>query len=206
MDTENLQSLRGAGIALAGSGLLAAALMHYHPHGDDTAALIRSSHGALLLLIMIQPAVLALVARALGWNLLTALALTFFAFGTLGAVLAGTINGFVLPAMWAYPEGEIASGVTDLAWQMNQASATLGAIAAGFGIALYGVALWRSGWRIIGGTGVFAGVVPAALLLTGVTDMHFTGAILTYVTYLLWQVALGIALFRQESVSSPSNP
>ncbi len=153
---------------------------------------------------MVQPAVLGLVARALGWDLLTALALTFFTFGTLGAVLAGMINGFVVPAMWAYPEGQIASGVTDLAWQMNQALATLGAIAAGIGIALFGAAFWRAGWRLIGAAGLFAGAVPAALLLGGVTDMHFTGAILTYVTYLLWQVALGIALYRASGVSSPS--
>ena len=206
MNTENLQSLRAAGLALAGSALLAAALMHYHPHGDDTAALIRSAHGGLLLLIMVQPAVMGLVARALGWNLLTALALTLFTFGTFGAVLAGTINGFVMPALWEYPEGEIANGVTDLAWQMNQALATLGAIAAGIGIALFGAGLWRGGWRFLGGFGLLAGTVPAVLLLSGITDMHFTGAILTYVAYLMWQVALGVALYRATGVSSPSNP
>lgn len=206
MDDEKLKSLKWAGVALAGSALLAAVLMHYHPHGDDTAGMIRASHGGLLLLIMVQPAVLALVARALGWNLLTALALSLFAFGTLGALLAGTINGFVVPAMWEYPEGAIASGVTDLAWQMNQALARLGAIAAGIGIALFGGALWQAGWRWVGGAGMVAGAIPAALLLTGVTNMEFTGAIVTYVTFLLWQVVLGFALFRAASVNSPSNP
>ena len=204
MDDTKLKSLEWAGIGLAGSAALAAVLMHYHPHGDDTAGMIRGSHGALLLLIVVQPAVLALVTRALGLNLLTALALAFFTFGTLGAVLSGAINGFVMPAMWEYPEGAIAAGVTDLAWQMNQALATLGAIAAGAGIAMFGAALWRAGWRIIGGPGVLAGAVPATLLLTGTTNMQFTGAIVTYVTYLLWLAMLGIALFRAGSVSSPS--
>ncbi len=206
MDTDKLQSLRWAGAALAGAAVLAAVLMHYHPHGDDTATQIRVSHGALLLLIAIQPAVLGLVARALGWNLLTALALAFFVFGTLGALLAGTINGFVVPAMWAYPDGEIAPGVTDLAWQMNQALATLGAISAGTGIALFGAALWRADWRIIGGVGLFVGAMSAGLLVVGVTDMQFEGAILTYVAQLLWLAALGVRLFRLASVSSPSNP
>ncbi len=116
--------------------------------------------------------------------------------------LAGTINGFVVPALWDYPEGAIAPGVGELAWELNQALARLGAIATGLGIALFGLALWRAGWRWIGGAGLLMGIVPAALLLTGVSNMRFEGAILTYVTQLLWLVALGVALARARLPST----
>ncbi len=206
MDQENVQSLRWAGALLAGSAALAAGLMHYHPHGDDAADMIRGVHGGLLALIVVQPVVMGLFVRALGWRLLTALAIGFFVVGTLGAILAGTINGFVVPAIWEYPEGEIAAGVIQLAWEMNQALATLGAIAAGTGIALFGLALWQADWRITGALGVLAGSIPALLLLTGQIDMRFYGAMWTYITQLGWLVWLGLALVRAASPSSPSNP
>lgn len=206
MDQEKLQTLRMPGALLAGSALLAAVAMHYHPHGGDSAALIRGVHGALLALIVIQPAVMALLARSLGRSLTAAVGLSFFVFGTLGAVLAGAINGFVVPAVWAYPEGEIAAGVTTLAWEMNQALAMLGAIATGIGIAMFGAALMREGWRVTGALGVLAGVTSAGLLVTGVTDMRFVGALLTYIAQLAWMVWLGVVLFRAGMPSSPSSP
>ncbi|WP_271077950.1 hypothetical protein [Aurantiacibacter sp. MUD61] len=206
MDQDKLQSLRCAGALLAGSAVLAAVLMHYHPHGDDTSGMIRGVHGGLLALIVVQPAVLFLVARGLGWSLFTALAFAFFLFGTMGAVLAGAINGFVVPAVWGYPEGQIGPGVTQLAWELNQAFATLGAIAAGLGIALFGAALWQSGWRITAVLGLLAGAIPAALLIAGVIDMHFYGALWTYVTQLSWLTWLGVALYRAAGISSPSSP
>lgn len=206
VDQEKVQSLRWAGALLAVSALLAAGLMHYHPHGDDGARMIRGVHGGLLALIVVQPVVLGLLARAMGWRILPAMALGFFTFGTLGALLAGLINGFVVPAIWEYPEGEIGSGVTQLAWEMNQAAATAGAVGAGLGIALFGAALWQTDWKVTGVLGLLAGAVPAALLVTGVTDMHFYGALWTYIAQLSWLVWLGVALYRSGGVTPPSNP
>ena len=197
MELEKLQSLRLAGILLPATALFAALLMHNHPHGGDGAGIIRWVHGGLLAMIIVQPAVLALLGRALGWNMLTALALASFSFGSLGAVLAGTINGFVVPTIAAYPAGEIGPGVAQLAWEMNQALATNGAVAAGLGIALFGAALWRASWRVIGALGVLAGAVPAALLVAGATDMRFYGAMFTYITQLLWLAGLGGVLARE---------
>lgn len=206
MDDEQLQSLRSVGWALAGSALLAAVLMHYHPHGDDSAHMMRGVHGGLLLLIVAQSAMLGILAAKLGWRLLTALAFAYFVAGTTGASLAGIINGFAVPALDAYPAGEVAQGVGALAWELNQAAAKLGAIAAGIGIALYSVALWQVGHRVIGSAGLLVGGATALLQATGVLDMRFYGAISTYVAQLLWITALGVALAQSRSVSSPSNP
>ena len=197
MEPDKLQSLRPAGLVLAASALIAVVLMHHHPHGGDGAELIRAVHGGLLAVIILQPAIMALVARALGWPLPAALGLAFFALGTCGTLIAGTINGFVVPAIWTYPEGEIGPGVTQLAWEMNQQFARNGAVAVGTGIALFGIALWRAGWRVIGGLGMLAGAIPASLLLAGVTDMRFYGAMLTYIAQLTWLVVFGIALWRE---------
>jgi hypothetical protein len=202
MDDNKLQSLGAAGAVLGVSALAAAVLMHHHPHGGDGAGMIRGVHGGLLMMIAVQPAVLALVAGALGWRLLTTQAMVLFALGSLGGILAGTINGFVAPALGAYPPGEIASGVGALGWELNQALARLGA-----GILLFAAALWQAGWRFVGATGMLVGGVTAALLLTGMIDMRFEGAILTYVTQLIWLVTLGTALFRAAGkVTLPSTP
>jgi hypothetical protein len=207
MDDRKLQSLGAAGAVLALSALAAAVLMHHHPHGGDGAGLVRAVHGGLIMLIAVQPAVLALVACALGWRLLTAQAAALFALGTLAAILAGTINGFVAPALGAYPAGEIALGVGAFGWELNQALARLGAIATGAGIVLFAAALWQAGWRFIGGAGVLAGGLTAALLVTGIIDMRFYGAMFTYIAQLAWLALLGGALFRAaRAVSLPSTP
>lgn len=197
MDKDKLQSLRGPGVLLAASALLAVVLMHHHPHGGDGAGLIRGVHGGLLALIVVQPAVMLLLARALNWSLPSALGLAFFVFGTFGALAAGTINGFVAPAIWEYPAGEISPGVSELAWELNQQFARNGAVAVGAGIVFFGLAMWRAGWRVVGALGVLAGAVPAALLLVGVTDMRFYGAMLTYISQLSWLVVLGVMLWRE---------
>lgn len=207
MDDNKLQSLGAAGAVLAISALAAAVLMHHHPHGGDGAGMVRGVHGGLLMMVAVQPAVLALVAGALGWRLLTAQALVLFALGTLGAILAGTINGFVGPALGAYPAGEIAPGVGVLGWELNQALARLGAIATGAGIVLFAAALWQAGWRFIAATGMLAGGVTAALQLTGTIDMRFYGAIFTYISQLGWLALLGVGLWRAaRRVNLPSTP
>lgn len=207
MEREKLQSLRWAGALLAGSALLAVVLMHNHPHGGDSMELNRIVHGGLLMLIVVQPALLVLLAKALDWSLAAVLGLNFFVFGSVGGCMAATINGFVVPAIKAYPEGQIGPDLGLLAWEMNQQFARNGAVGAGIGIALFGAALWRAGWRIIGGIGMLAGTVPAALLVAGLTDMRFYGAMLTYITQLLWLAMLGVALYRAAGpVSPPSTP
>jgi len=198
MDIEKLQSLRPAGIALAASALLAVVLMHHHPHGGDGPGLIRGVHGALLAMIVVQPAVMALLALALGLNLKTALGLGLVMVGTLGALVAGTINGFVVPAIAEYPADVIGPGIGELAWEINQQFARNGAVAMGAGIACFSVALWQSGWRVTGALGVLAGLIPAVLLVAGVIDMRFYGAMATYIAQLAWLVLLGIVMARQR--------
>lgn len=194
MDDDKLQSLALPGMLLAASALVAVVLMHHHPHGGDGAGLIRGVHGGLLAMIVIQPAVMLLLARALGWSLWTALGLAFFVLGTCGALVAGTINGFVVPALSDYPAGEIGDGIFELAWELNQQFARNGAVAVGAGIAAFGTALWRAGWRVTGALGLVAGLVPAVLLLAGVIDMRFYGAMATYISQLAWMVLLGVML------------
>lgn len=207
MDDKKLQSLGAAGAVLVLSAAAAVVLMHQHPHGGDGAGLIRTMHGGLLMMIAVQPAVLALVAGALGWRLLTAQALVLFSLGTAGAILAGTINGFVVTALGAYPAGEIAPGVGAFGWELNQALARLGATATGAGIVLFAAALWQAGWRFVGGAGMLAGGVTAALLVTGTIDMRFYGAMFTYIVQLAWLASLGGALVRAaRAVSLPSTP
>lgn len=196
MELEKLKSLHAAGVALAASAILAVVLMHHHPHGGDGAGVIRVVHGALLAMIVVQPPVLGLVARALGWDMTTALGLPLVTFGTLGAIIAGTINGFVVPAIAEYAVGDIGPGIGELAWEMNQQFARNGAVAMGVGIACFGLALWRAGWRVTGGLGVLAGLVTAGLLIAGVTDMRFYGAMFTYISQLAWLTLLGVMLVR----------
>ncbi|WFL76948.1 hypothetical protein P7228_13260 [Altererythrobacter arenosus] len=196
MDDDKLQSLRLPGMLLAGAALVAVVLMHHHPHGGDGAGLIRSVHGALSAMIVIQAAVMILVARALGWSFHVALGLAFFVLGICGALVAGSINGFVVPALLDYPASDIGSGTFELAWELNQQFARNGAVAVGTGIAFFGLSLWRAGWRLTGAVGLIAGLVPAALLIAGAIDMRFYGAMFTYISQLSWLILLGLMLAR----------
>ena len=190
MDVPVDQETRAAGWALVGTGLLTILLMSQHPSSasDIMTPLV---HGGLQVVLLVQLAALLIVARRWGGGLLLTTGMLFFAAGAFAGLGAATINGFVSPSLASYPSGEIGHDIFALAWEANQALATLGVIATGLAFAMISVRLWQEAQRSLPVAGWLAGLLPAALLAVGHISMNLHGALLVYVTQAAWIIALG---------------
>jgi hypothetical protein len=182
---------RTAGLLLMGSGVLVVALITHHPTWESGAFLIRGVHGLLMAVILVMAAGFALFVRWRGTSLALVGMVPFGAAAAAGFA-AGTINGFITPSMVAAGGGTY----TDLLWASNQVLASIGIVAMAAAYAVWSIDLWRSGWRVTALLGIAGGVLPAALLLGGVTDMHIGGAIFAYSANAAWAFWLGLMLWR----------
>ena len=182
-----------AGAALAIAAALTVLAMAHHPTGTALAATLgRAVHGVLMVLILLMLAGFIRFAamRGLG-RFVVALALTFYASGTLANLLAGAINGFVVPALLERGAYETNAA---LLWTMNQTFAKSAVYAISAAFALWGADMLARGPRLIGAAGIVAGALPAALLAAGALDMDVAGALVLYGGQALFAVLAGIHL------------
>jgi hypothetical protein len=194
-----------AGLALISAAAATIFAMGHHPHGLQTPMLGRIVHGALILFLLINTFGLTIFARQQGAARSPVLAgLLCLALAAFGHVGAATINGFVMPALAA--RDGTGRDVFLLAWEANQALATLGVVATSAAISLWSVDLLSRPcpmrWTV-GGFGLAAGIVPPALLLTGLITMNVTGAFICYGVQAAWSVLLGVRLLRGAENGAP---
>ncbi len=187
---------RVAGTALTVAAALAVLAMAHHPTGTALAATLgRAVHGVLMALILVMLAGFFRFAALRGLErFVVALALTFYASGTLANLLAGAINGFVVPALL---EREAYEANAALLWTMNQTFAKAAVFATSAAFALWGFDLLARGRglaRPLGLGGIVAGLAPAALLAAGVLDMHVAGAFAIYGAQSLFAALVGLYL------------
>jgi hypothetical protein len=90
-----------------------------------------------------------------------------------------------------------------LAWDANQALATLGVVATSAAISLWSIDLLSRPspmrWPV-GGFGLVAGIVPPTLLLTGLITMNVTGAFICYGVQAAWSVLVGVRILRGSAI------
>lgn len=197
---------RIGGMALIGAGAGTVLAMAHHPTG---------AHGAGLLGPGVHAAMIVLLAlTAFGFTTFCALrgparpiilaGLVAYALALLGHVGAGTINGFVVTAL-AARDPLPGHDVFLLAWEANQALAKLGVLAASAAFVFWSLDFLRGAdgtAKAVGALGFAAGIVPPALLLTGVIDMDVTGALIVYAIQAAWGALVGFHLVR----GSPGTP
>lgn len=196
---------RVLGGLLVATGIAGAGLMMIHPSGDSTTPMISGVHGSLMLIMIVQAA--ALLAVFSGPDFRNLAASLFYGAGLIAILGAGTLNGFLYPAMRAYPDGAIDRQIFDLIWSANQVLAELGVYGTGIGLAIWSAFLLASGRWALGGFGLIAGLLPALLLAAGQLEMDIHGAILAYGLQASWVIALGLAVVLDRSgrrVSEPS--
>ena len=192
MQRKTSQALRLPGIALLLASVLSAILMFGHPTGDDAPSVMRGVHGLLLLLSLVILAALGLLIRPFGLGLVTAIAFTAFATGTIGNMLAGLINGFVTPAILGTPELSDPSQLVRLAWEMNQIFASAGVVSTGIAIGTLAASLFQCGLRVLGLAGIVVGLGTAGALTAGFIDLDLGEAIIVYGSQLLWLALFGL--------------
>ena len=198
--TEQVKADRLVGGAMLTAAALSVFVMAHHPTHVDGTGLVGPVHGAMISLMSVAGFGFAYFAvrRGLARPLILA-GLVAYAIGLFAGIGAGTINGFVVPALMGHGPALASRDVFVLAWEANQALATLGIFATAAAYVLWSVDfLGRTGReaKIVGALGLAAGLVPAALLASGATDMHVAGAIFAYAALAAWAVVVGIHLVR----------
>jgi hypothetical protein len=185
---------RAAGIALIAAAGLSMLAMAHHPAGLHGGALIGIVHGAMILFAGMMAFGFVHYARLRGLERPAVLAgLAAYGLATLGNVGAALMSGFVAPALAAHAPGA-SHDLFDLSWAMNQSLAMLGVVATGAAYLLWSLDLWRTS-KPAALLGVAAGVVPAALILSG-AGMHLHVAVLVYAAQVLWAALIGWLLLR----------
>jgi hypothetical protein len=203
------------GSLLLGCALLSILAMTHHPvaHGDDLAARLESMrhiagisglvHGVLIALLATTMLLLGeFSATAVARPALARSGFSLYLLGSALLVLAALINGFAVPA-FAISNPALDSStaaVLQLAWQLNQACAAAGTMAAATSMAIWSWDLYaRAGAaRAIGAYGVLAGIGLVLGLATGWLHLNVSGMLLAWILLSLWQAGVGVLLLRKS--------
>ena len=186
---------RDGGIALVSGAIASIILMMNHPSGAHGGPAGQIVHGGMMLALSAM--LFGFIAFVMGRGARTPLILGLIAYAvsTAAHVGAATINGFTVPVMAAWPSGAPGHDVFLLAWLLNQALAGIGVFATGIAYLCWAFDLRRD-QPILAVAGAIAGVVPAALLATGVIKLDVHGALFAYGLHGLWALALGVWMIR----------
>lgn len=199
---DHRQADRIAGGALILGALLSMLAMAHHPTHVDPGGLVGIVHGAMIVLMTVTAFGFAHFAQRRGLGRPAILAgLIAYLVSLVAHIGAGTINGFIVPALAARGADLAGRDVFLLAWESNQALARLGVFATAAAFTFWSIDfLRRSGLepKAIGGLGLLAGLVPAILLATGATDMHVAGAFVAYAAFAAWAVLVGLHMIRRR--------
>jgi hypothetical protein len=174
--------------------------MAHHPQHIDPNGIVGLVHGAMIALMSAIAFGFAHFAlrRGLGRPAILAGLIAYF-IGLVADLGAGTTNGFIVPALAAHGTALSGRDVFLLAWEANQALAGLGVFATAAAFTLWSIDFLRRPGaepKTIGALGLLAGLVPAGLLASGVTDMHVAGAFAAYAAFALWGALVGLHLAR----------
>lgn len=193
------QQARRQGMLLAAVAVLSVLAMAHHPTGvsgeGSGGDLV---HGLLMLLLFATTLPLISFARLQGLGHLAVLAgLLAWGLALAGHLGAGTINGFLVPAL-------VQSGLEDHAllafsWTLNQTLARLGVYASALSAVCWGVHLALSGGlfqRGVGAVMLLAGGASIAILYSGHLGMDLAGAQWLYGLQALWLTLLGVYLWQ----------
>ena len=193
----------GAALIVAAAGTILG--MAHHPTSIADAHLSQWVHGLLILFLGLTAFGFAAFCAASGPGRPAILAgAVAYALAVIGHVGAATVNGSAVAILASRGE-PIGRDTLLLAWDLNQAFAQLGAVAAGAAVLLWSVDLLGRNSRearLLGLLGLAAGAVPTVLLVSGAMTMNLSGALVVYAAHSAWAAALGVYLLRQRTVSA----
>ncbi len=179
---DSTRSDRTVGVILLIASILTILAMAHHPSGVHGGKLVHAVHGTMMVLLssIFFGFCYYSMRRGLG-RLLILAALVAYSLNFFALIIAGTVNGFIVPAL-AERGQDIPRALFVFAWESNQAFARLGAAATAVAFVLWGIDLLRqeNGFsRLIGCFGLAAGVLPLVLLVSDAT-MDVRTALIVY--------------------------
>lgn len=200
------------GILLIATSVLSIVFMAMHPtsgahdmqdFADRAAKGFRGNgvvHGVLIALSFLLSVAMLMLGDLLGRDrLIVRLAGGATLVGTIGAVLAGLINGFILPGTAAYFADDAADGfatVFRLCQVSNGTFARTCVIGWSVAAVLWGSAMIGRGGvqRVAGPIGVLFGLTPLLMLMYGHLPMNIPGFGMFVVLHGVWGIAAGVSL------------
>ena len=200
---ESSDRMGGAALIAAAAGTIIG--MAHHPTPSANLHIGPLVHGLLIFFVGLSAFGFAAYCAARGPGRPAILGgAVSYGFALLGHTGAATINGFAVAALAARGE-PIGRDTWLLAWEMNQALAQLGVVAAGIAILHWSADLLasrRKEARALGFLGLLAGGAPSMLLVAGAIDMDLTGASIAYAAHAVWGALLGLHLLRGKACHS----
>ena len=170
------------GWILAATSAIAVVGMANHPVGEESFKDYgRMFHGVMMVTAIVVFATLSRFAARYGTERFSVwMGLVCLGFGTAASLIAGSVDGFVVPEL---ADRGLEEQMWPLTWALNQTMAQ-GAIY------LTGVAfvLWGIDWakqtngaaRMRGAAAALVGVIPPLCLALGIINMHAFGAFIAY--------------------------
>jgi hypothetical protein len=163
---------RTVGIVMLTSAVLTVVAMAHHPSGAHGGTLVYLVHGTMIVLLstMFFGFSYYSLRRGLSHPLILA-GLVAYLLNYFAHIVAGTINGFIVPALTEQGQ-DIPHALFVFAWESNQAFARLGTVATAVAFTFWGFDLLsreKGFTRLIGGLGIAAGTLPLLLLLNDST-------------------------------------
>lgn len=214
-----MRPTRAAGYGLAALSVLTVAFMAMHPtsgthdHGEFVARAGRGIpgnaivHGSLVTIMLIMATCFLWLRDLLGAHRpIVRAGMVAMVVGTAGAVVAGLVNGFIVPDVSAhYLDG----GVNDLnalkpvlvlAQETNATCARVSVLGLSLAAIAWSACLIRmTGWRrVVGVVGLACGLAPVALLFGAYLGMNVEGYGLFVKINALWNLLAGVVLIRHR--------
>ena len=186
---------RTAGAALAIASVLVVAVMAHHPSNFES-EMGAPVHAVMIVLVIVSWAGYARLAWRCGVHRFSVLfGLAAYTAASLANILAGTIDGFITPALL---DRSVSKDVLRMCWEINQAMAFGAVYATAAAITIWSIQLLRVGGveRAIGILGIGIGAATAVLLLSGTLSMQVAGALIVYALEALFGLLAAVVLLR----------
>jgi hypothetical protein len=181
--------------------------MAHHPTGiqpgDGAGPMTLSTlvHAAMIVLLAANLWGLIIFTARLGFDGWMLAGVLSYGLSVIANVMAGLINGFIVPAVADAVDRAASADIFVLLWESNQAAARLAVYAAGIAFVSWSVRLIRLGTPehiALGGMGMVAGVTPTMALYTRVITLDVDGALLAYGAQAAWVGLLGLQMIRRR--------
>lgn len=200
----NEQRIAGLSLILAG-GLIVFIMMH-HPTHFGAAALNAWVHGGMIGVILLATIGVSYWGVSSPQSRLLRLSATLLYFvGSFLNILAGAINGFIVPEVIEQFGDGLSRDLQGFAWAFNQTMARIAVVVHGVAMLLFSLQSSNSGspkieaaFRGIGG---LAGILTIGILIVHRGSMAVHTALAVYSLDAIWIVTMGVFLVSAKELA-----
>lgn len=194
---------RLVGWILAATSAIALVGMANHPVGPETFNDFgRIFHGVMMVTAIVVFATLSRFAARSGTERFPVwMGLVCLGFGTAANLIAGSIDGFVVPEL---ADRGLKDQMWPLTWALNQTMAHGAVYLTGVAFVLWGIDWARrttGAARIRGAAAALFGVIPPVCLALGIINMHAFGAFIAYSIQTIFSILAAWEMLPSQAIN-----